>query len=216
MERRTALNRLRGISAEERAGVFYPTTWTRHPDEAWTLRKVLRRLLEHEREHTGQVVEILRQRRGVLLAELAAARRELLAALAALPSDPPVPVCGEWTARDVLGHVADWEWVGVEGLRLLAQAKSPLVELVTDVDAWNREHVAARRDQVWETVLEDLHAARQALVDALESIDLSLLGRRFSFPWGGEGMPVAWLAVYPGHDREHARELSAAAGFRGC
>ena len=130
----------------------------------------VRLVLEHEREHTGQVVEILRQRRGVLLAELAAARRELLAALAALPSDPPVPVCGEWTARDVLGHVADWEWVGVEGLRLLAQAKSPLVELVTDVDAWNREHVAARRDQVWETVLEDLHAARQALAGVSDTM----------------------------------------------
>ena len=43
MERRSALDCLRALSAEERAGVFYPTAWTSHPDEAWTLRKVLRR-----------------------------------------------------------------------------------------------------------------------------------------------------------------------------
>lgn len=39
--------------------VFYPTRWTSHPDEPWTARKALRRFLEHEWEHTGQVREIL-------------------------------------------------------------------------------------------------------------------------------------------------------------
>jgi predicted RNase H-like HicB family nuclease/uncharacterized damage-inducible protein DinB len=62
MERRTALTRLRQLSSEERAGVFYPAAWTAHPDEPWTARKVLRRILEHEREHTEQVREILAAR----------------------------------------------------------------------------------------------------------------------------------------------------------
>jgi len=59
MERRTALARLRALTEEERADVFYPAQWTRHPEEPWTARKVLRRFLEHEREHTGQVREML-------------------------------------------------------------------------------------------------------------------------------------------------------------
>jgi predicted RNase H-like HicB family nuclease/uncharacterized damage-inducible protein DinB len=59
MERRTAVARLRQLSAQERAGVFYPTRWTDHPDEPWTARKALRRFLEHEREHTAQAREIL-------------------------------------------------------------------------------------------------------------------------------------------------------------
>lgn len=62
MERRTVLGRLRQLSQEERSGIFYPVVWTDHPDEPWTARKVLRRLLEHEREHTEQVREILRAR----------------------------------------------------------------------------------------------------------------------------------------------------------
>jgi predicted RNase H-like HicB family nuclease/uncharacterized damage-inducible protein DinB len=62
MERRTALTRLRQLSAEERAAVFYPAVWTSRPDEPWTARKVLRRFLEHEREHTEQVREILAAR----------------------------------------------------------------------------------------------------------------------------------------------------------
>jgi predicted RNase H-like HicB family nuclease/uncharacterized damage-inducible protein DinB len=211
MERRTALERLRALTAEERGAVVYPTAWTDHPDEAWTLRKVLRRFLEHEREHTAQVREILEQRRGALLASLQAARQELLASLAGFAPGSQTAVCGGWTARDVLGHVADWEWVGVEGLRRMAGGESPLVELVQDLDAWNREHVAARRDQPWEAVLQELHAARQALLDSLQAIEPCLLGQRFSFPWGGEGTPADWLGVYPIHDREHAAQLADAA-----
>lgn len=59
MERRTAIARLRQLTDEERSGVFYPTHWTRHAEEPWTARKVLRRFLEHEREHTAQVREVL-------------------------------------------------------------------------------------------------------------------------------------------------------------
>jgi uncharacterized damage-inducible protein DinB/predicted RNase H-like HicB family nuclease len=61
MERRTAVDRLRRITAEERAAVVYPAHWTEHPDEPWTARKALRRAVEHEREHTGQIQEILRR-----------------------------------------------------------------------------------------------------------------------------------------------------------
>jgi predicted RNase H-like HicB family nuclease/uncharacterized damage-inducible protein DinB len=59
MEHRTAVDRLRRLTAAERAAVFYPSHWTDHPDEPWTTRKALRRAVEHEREHTGQIQEIL-------------------------------------------------------------------------------------------------------------------------------------------------------------
>jgi len=60
MERRTAVDRLRRLTVEERTAVVYPTHWTDHPDEPWMARKALRRAVEHEREHTEQVQEILR------------------------------------------------------------------------------------------------------------------------------------------------------------
>jgi uncharacterized damage-inducible protein DinB/predicted RNase H-like HicB family nuclease len=68
MERRTAIERLRQLTETERAQVFYPAGWTDHPDEPWTAAKVLRRFLEHELEHTGQVREILAAWRARLLA----------------------------------------------------------------------------------------------------------------------------------------------------
>ena len=59
MERRTAVDRLCRLTVEELTAVVYPTRWTNHPDEPWTARKALRRAVEHEREHTGQIREIL-------------------------------------------------------------------------------------------------------------------------------------------------------------
>jgi predicted RNase H-like HicB family nuclease/uncharacterized damage-inducible protein DinB len=62
MERRTAVARLRRLTEAERGGILYPSRWTKHPEEAWTARKALRRALEHERQHTAQVRRILSAR----------------------------------------------------------------------------------------------------------------------------------------------------------
>ncbi len=63
MERRTATERLRQLTDRELAAVAYPARWTGHPDEPWTARKALRRLLEHELEHTRHVRAVLAARR---------------------------------------------------------------------------------------------------------------------------------------------------------
>lgn len=59
MERHTAAERLRRLTDAELAAVVYPTRWTDHPDEPWTARKALRRLPEHEREHTAHIAQVL-------------------------------------------------------------------------------------------------------------------------------------------------------------
>jgi len=374
MERRTAVTWLRQLSDEERSGVFYPTHWTQHPEEPWTARKVLRRFLEHEREHTAQIREILAARRAQLLARLAAARAglleqliglderaltevpvldgwtikdllahiaawdrweertmkcmvagevpdftavqdfdasnaafvaewrdrtlaevlaelqaaradwvawleslseveffrrrsyagwdwsfsvvplrvqwqhdaehaaqiaawreaeglkgesgpravllaalatardELLAAAALVPSEERAsrPVCGEWTLKDVLGHVADWEWFGTEGLRQMSAGQPPGVEHVQDIDAWNQAHVEIRRDQPWEAVWADFQSARRALMEILEKMSQTDLARLFPAPWGAEVTPYAWLCIYLDHDRSHAWDVREA------
>jgi uncharacterized damage-inducible protein DinB/predicted RNase H-like HicB family nuclease len=375
MERRTAVAWLHQLTDEERSGVFYPTCWTQHPEEPWTARKALRRFLEHEREHTAQVREILAAQRrhllarlaaeraglleqligldegiltevpildgwtvqdllahvaawdrwelremrhmasgeildltevrdtdafnanvvaawrdrtlaevlaelqearvtwvawlqalpdeeffrqhlfegedwsspgcvevqwrhdaehvaqitawresegltgqigpkALLLAALAAARDELLTAAALVSPEERVSrsVCGEWTLKDVLGHVADWEWVGVEGLQQMAAGHAPQIERIKSIEAWNQAHAEARHDQPWEEVWADLHAARRALLEVLEGMEQASLARSFLFPWGPEGTAYQWVCVYFRHDREHAHGLRQALG----
>ena len=64
MERRTAEARLRQLTEAERSQVFYPRQSTRHPEEPWTARKVMRRFLEHEREHSAQIRRTLERYQG--------------------------------------------------------------------------------------------------------------------------------------------------------
>ena len=44
----------RSIPSDRRAEVIYPT-WISRPDEPWNLAKSVRRALEHEREHLGEI-----------------------------------------------------------------------------------------------------------------------------------------------------------------
>jgi predicted RNase H-like HicB family nuclease/uncharacterized damage-inducible protein DinB len=40
-------------------GVFTRAAYTQHPEERWTFRKVLRRFVEHEREHIGTIKRVV-------------------------------------------------------------------------------------------------------------------------------------------------------------
>jgi uncharacterized damage-inducible protein DinB len=146
-----------------------------------------------------------------LKSDLAAAREELVAAAGRIAPEERASclVCGVWTLKDVLGHIADWEWLGVEGLRDMAAGRSPQVEHVADIDAWNQVHADARREQSWEEVWADFHAARKAFLEVLDGMSEADLDQRvFAFPWGAEGTPRRWVRVYVDHDREHARGMA--------
>jgi uncharacterized damage-inducible protein DinB len=172
---------------------------------------------EHDAAHANQIAD-WRQPRGlggdagpkvVLLAALDAAREELLRAAALVPAAQATsrPVCGTWTLKDMLGHIADWEMFGVEGLRHMADGQPPQVEPVPDIDAWNQRHARARRGQSWQRIWADLDAARTALLDTLAEMEEDDLARPFTFPWGTAGTAYQWVTVYLAHDHEHARGL---------
>ncbi len=147
--------------------------------------------------------------KAVLLSALDAARQELLfcAALMPIAERDSRPVCGIWTLRDVFGHIADWEQVGVQGLHDMAGGTAPQVELIDDIGAWNQVHAGLRRDQAWETVWVDLHAVRHALLEILSRMDQAALECSYPFPWGSRGTAYQWLTVFVGHDQEHAQDL---------
>lgn len=177
----------------------------------------IRVMWEHDAEHANQIAvwrqsTELRGKSGpqeVLLAVLDATRRELLTCAALVPATERDVrrVCGVWTLKDVLGHVADWEQVGVKGLGDMAAGKAPQVELIDDIEAWNQVHAGMRREQSWNVVWKDLQATRQAFLEAVQNVSQAALARPYPFPWGVEGTPYQWISVFVMHDRDHARDL---------
>jgi hypothetical protein len=147
--------------------------------------------------------------KAILLAGLTAGREALLAAAALVPvaERETRAVCGGWTLKDVLGHVADWEWLCVDAVRQMAAGHPPQVDYDGDLEAWNQAHVEARRDQPWEAVGADCHAARKALLEVLEGMSQADLSRRIPSRWSPEDTPYRWAQACLAHDREHVEGL---------
>jgi hypothetical protein len=194
-------------------------------DWDWAFPNCLKIQWEHDAEHASQIAAWRQAHafkidigpRAVLLAALRAARVELLTASAVVPPEDRASrrVCGVWSLKDLLGHVADWEQVGVGGLRLMARGRAPDVGCIEDIDAWNQQHAEARRGQPWEDVWADLHGTRDKLMEILEGMTRADLARSHPFPWGPQGTAYQWVSVFATHDREHARDVREELGFGG-
>jgi uncharacterized protein (TIGR03083 family) len=117
------------------------------------------------------------------------------------------PVCGTWTAKDVLGHLAMTD-AGV----LAAAQQARRGEKVTwawddapDGDQYNEAQAAMRRNLSVAQVLSELRDTRRALVAELESwpADAGAFGPD---TWDEKKSDIGWLAS---HEREHAEEFQA-------
>jgi hypothetical protein len=197
---------------------FFRSRWFQDWD--WTFPNCLEVQWQHDAEHANQIAAWRREKaldgsrgpRAVLSAALKASHRELLTAAALVPSEERTSrrVCGLWTLKDVIGHLTDWQWAGVEGLRDMAVGHSPKCEHISNIESWNRAHAAARQDEAWEEVWADLNLAREGLASVLEGMTQEALTRSYHFPWGPEGTAHEWIRVFVSHDRGHAEDLRAA------
>ncbi len=194
---------------------FQPRAYYGHD---WTFSEVpVQVQWEHDAGHAAEIAswrragEFRRETgpRSVLLAALDAAREELLTAAALVPADERTTrqVVGDWTLKDVLGHIADWEWYAAKGLRQMAAGQRPEPEPLDSIEAWNISHAEARGDQPWDGVWEDLHHAHAAFRATLTGIDWDAMPNVFRFDWDVKGTPYHWGCIFIEHDREHACEL---------
>jgi hypothetical protein len=161
--------------------------------------------------------------KGLLLAALGAAHADFLSSLELIPAGERAerPITGDWTARDVLGHLADWDGYLLNDVRLaLGEAVEPL-DWYLDEGSTNARLAAKRQGQPWERVWGDWEAARQTLFARLQSLSAVELGRTVALPpppfrsgWSSmehymehaaairAGLPAAmpaWLLHFQGH-----------------
>ena len=111
---------------------------------------------------------------------------------------------GDWSARDILAHVAGWHREEIAMLERMARGERPVPESAdyTDDDAWNARFVAKWRAASAGEVLAELKATKEAYVAAASRLP----EERFE-----EGRTARRL-VQQGcieHYREHADEIRA-------
>lgn len=122
------------------------------------------------------------------------------------------PVCGPWTAKDVLGHLAA---IDIAILDVIADARRGAVLVwpwatYANGDDWNAAMVGARRERSLASVRAEFEQTYLRLVAELQSWPEEA-GPFGPESWDQDESPIGWL---PSHDREHARAIaSLARGF---
>jgi hypothetical protein len=184
-----------------------------------SIARLVRSIVEHDAEHARQILD----RRGPSRADeigpkillqhaLDTSRSALMTLVDVVPVEQrdSLPVTGDWTLKDVTGHIADWDELVVEATLAMEANRRITWEPIDYGEAWNQSHAAARREQSWGRVWKDFADVRGTVVTELaERVLEPDLGRRLASPWGGEMSFYVCLAISCRHDMEHVEALLA-------
>lgn len=178
----------------------------------------------------GHAAELARWRRGMapndpvlrtihraLLRPLMGLSRGEFLALAALV--PPgaresQPLEGEWTLKQMVGHLVDYEALGVAALKAVAAGREPEYKtVIPDFDAFNNQRAMAWAAESWNEVWANFRATRSALLIIADTLPDEALARAFAAPWPSRTTACGYLLDMAEHEREHADSLRRALGL---
>lgn len=149
-----------------------------------------------------------------LLASLSRQRVALLDAIKDLPDDflDRKGVVGEWSIKNVLGHLVAWESAVTDFLpeRVATGVRPAIFALIgDDEDGWNAREVASREHLTPREQLEEFERTRQELLQTLRSLGEETL--KHEHPWKGwDGTVAAYvLDSVGGHEDEHREAVLA-------
>lgn len=108
-------------------------------------------------------------------------------------------VCGVWSAKQMVAHMAAWDWEGERYFRELhadSGASQP-----HDVEAFNAAAVDERRGQTWDETLDELRRANMTFAASLANVST---GDRDANPHY-----ASWLRAVTDHYEEHTAQIRA-------
>jgi DinB superfamily len=150
-----------------------------------------RLLIERYREGHGAVIEALR---GATEAELDAR-----------------PAADEWTAREVVHHLADSEMTSAIRLRRLLAEDRPTIDGYDEREFARRLHY----DRPIETSLEAVRAARAVTAEILDRLGEAEWAREGTHSESGPYSVEGWLEIYAAHAHDHADQIRRARAATG-
>ena len=116
------------------------------------------------------------------------------------------PAAGEWTAREIVHHLADSETISTIRLRRLLAEDGPLI-LAYDQDEYAR---VLRYDRPWERSYAVFAAVRAANVELLELLTDGEWARAGTHDEDGAYSMDRWLELYAAHGHDHADQIREA------
>lgn len=122
------------------------------------------------------------------------------------------PLIGDWSLKDIVGHVATWEAEAVAAFRELREGKRPKLFDFDEgrIDEWNQDHVERKRALNFWDVLQQLKSGRERLIEELAQLEDEDIGTEGS-------VHARLIRSVIEHDREHWHHIAARlAGMAGA
>lgn len=185
-----------------------------------------RRPARHDAEHAADLVRwranyppndaSLRIIHGALLPPLLKLSRHeflTLAGLIPVAERETRPIEGMWTLKQLLGHITDYEMMGIVALAAIDTGREPEYEsTIPDSDAFNALRGEVWQARPWAEVWARFRQTRQALLQLTIKLDETALARPFVAPWLGTTTACGFLLDMVQHEHEHADDLRRVLG----
>jgi hypothetical protein len=121
-------------------------------------------------------------------------------------------VCGWWSTRNIVAHLASYELVLAEVLAsFLGETATPALDLFRDPAAdFNDAQVAARSSLSAAATLDEYRELHRRVMALAPRIDAETYRRAGTLPWYGAEYALDDLIVYIsyGHKREHSAQIA--------
>lgn len=149
-----------------------------------------------------------------LVADLAAARAEVIAAALALPhAAQETPFLGAWSAHDIVAHLVGWDHANLEAVEAIRAGRLPAFYAAYDPDwrTFNAGLVARHKRATLAETAADARAAHRELVEALAALPAADLSRDYGVRSGrGRRVTIAMLLTVEARDElKHAAQITA-------
>jgi hypothetical protein len=122
--------------------------------------------------------------------------------------------CGEWSVKDIIAHLASYEWMLVEALAQLSHgdADTPTLDRFGQGPAaFNDAEVAKRRDHNVDETLAEYKKAHEEAMALAERVPAEAWTQDGVLPWYGDAYDLDDFVAYTfyGHKREHSAQIAA-------
>lgn len=122
------------------------------------------------------------------------------------------PFIGDWSVKDIAGHLASWEAEVVTSLRQVREGKRPrLLDFDSSgLDEWNMDHADRKRALDFSSAFDQLRSGRARLLEEISFVsDEELVAER--------SVPNRLVNSIIDHEREHWHQIAAKlAGMSGA
>jgi hypothetical protein len=122
-------------------------------------------------------------------------------------------VCGVWSVKDIVAHMAATELVLVDVLQWIKDNSVPTPNLQRYGEmreAWNDAEVDKRKDMSYQEVLDEYNRLQAQNAELINTVPLELQSKTGALPWYGEVYDLDDFIAYTyyGHKREHGAQIN--------